>query len=154
MTVPVQATPAGLRVSASGAVFSGEPPMVIAPIAGANPDSGTTAATQSVASAFFTGYGVSDVSYLIPPGAPVTGLSGAATFVALAGWTVQTAAAAGTGSSAPATPAAGIGTASVTWQLAGTGVQITQQYAASLSFTSGRWYTAALGPAATFTTNQ
>ena len=151
LTVPVQATPAGLRVSASGAVFSGEPPMVIAPIAGANPDSGTTAATQSVTSAFFTGYGVSDVSYLIPPGAPVTGLSGAATFVALANWTVQTAAAAGTGSSAPATPAAGIGTASVTWQLAGTGIQITQQYAASLSLTSGRWYTAALGPATTFT---
>lgn len=153
LTVPVQATPTGLRVSASGAVFSGEPPMVIAPIAGANPDSGTTAATQSVASAFFTGYGVSDVSYLIPTGAPVTGLSGAATFVSLAGWTVQTAAA-GAGSSSPAAPAAGIGTASVTWQLAGTGIQITQQYAASLSLTSGRWYTAALGPAATFTTNQ
>jgi len=153
LTVPVQATPAGLRVSASGAVFSGEPPMVIAPIVGANPDSATTAATQSVAAAFFTGYGVSDVSYLIPTGAPVTGLSGAATFVSLAGWTVQTAAA-GAGSSSPAAPAAGIGTASVTWQLAGTGIQITQQYAASLSLTSGRWYTAALGPAGTFTTNQ
>jgi len=151
LTVPVESTPAGLRVSSEGAVFSGEPPMVIAPIVGADPDSATTAATQSVASAFFTGYGVSDVSYLIPPGAPVTGLSGAATFVSLANWTVQTAAAAGTGSSAPAAPAAGIGTASVTWQLAGTSVQITQPYAVSLSFTSGRWYTAALGPATTVT---
>ncbi len=150
LTVPVESTPAGLRVSASGAVFSGEPPMVIAPIGGSNPDSATTAATQSVASAFFTGYGVSDVSYLIPTGAPVIGLSGAATFVSLANWTVQTAAA-GAGSSSPAAPAAGIGTASVTWQLAGTGIQITQQYAASLSFTSGRWYTAALGPATTLT---
>jgi len=150
LTVPVESTPAGLRVSGSGAVFTGEPPTVIAPIVGADPDSATTAATQVVASAFFTGYGVSDVSYLIPPGAPVTGLGGAATFVSLANWTVQTAAA-GTGSSAPATPAAGIGTASVTWQLAGTSVQITQPYAVSLSFTSGRWYTAALGPATTFT---
>ena len=152
LTVPVEATPAGLRVSASGAVFSGEPPMVIAPIATANPDSATTAATQSVASAFFTGYGVSDVSYLIPTGAPVTGLSGAATFVSLGNWTVQTAAAAA-GSASPAPPVAGIGTASVTWQLAGTGIEITQQYAALLSFTSGRWYTAALAPATTFTTN-
>ncbi len=149
LTVPVESTPAGLRVSGSGAVFTGEPPMVIAPIVGADPDSATTAATQSVASAFFTGYGVSDVSYLIPSGASVTGLGGAATFVSLANWTVQTAA--GTGSSAPATPAAGIGTAAVTWQLAGTGVQITQPYAVSLSFTSGRWYTAALGPATTVT---
>lgn len=153
LTVPVESTPAGLRVSATGAVFSGEPPMVITPIATANPDSATTAATQSVAAAFFTGYGVSDVSYLVPTGAPVTGLSGAATFVSLGNWTVQTAAAAVAGSASPAAPAAGIGTASVTWQLAGTGIEITQQYAALLSFTSGRWYTAALAPATTFTTN-
>lgn len=142
ITVPVESTPAGLRVSASGGVFTGEPPTVITPIAGANPDAATTAATAAVGTAFFTGYAASDVSYLIPPGAPVTGLGGAATFVSLADWTVHTAPA-GTGPAA--TPTAGIGTAAVTWQLAGTDVQITQTYALSLTFTSGRWYTAALG---------
>ena len=153
ITVPVESTPAGLRVSASGGVFTGEPPTVIAPIAGADPDAATTAATAAVAPAFFTGYAASDVSYLIPTGAPVTGLGGAVTFVSLADWTVQTARA-GTAPGSAATPTAGIGTAAVTWQLAGTTVQITQTYALSLTFTSGRWYTAALGPATTAVANQ
>ena len=147
MTVPVESTPAGLRVSASGGVFTGEPPTVITPIAGSNSDAATAATTAAVAPAFFTGYAASDVSYLIPPGAPVTGLGGAVTFVSLADWTVQTAADTGTGTAA--TPTAGIGTAAVTWQLAGSTLQITQAYALSLTFTSGRWYTAALGPATT-----
>jgi len=150
ITVPVESTPAGLRVSGSGAVFTGEPPTVIAPIGGADPDSATTEATVSVAAAFFTGYAASDVSYLIPSGAAVTGLGGAVRFVSLANWTVRTAAAgAGSASASATTPTAGVGAAAVTWQLAGTAVQITQQYELSLTLTAGRWYTAALGPATT-----
>jgi len=149
LTVPVESTPAGLRVSGSGAVFTGEPPTVIPPIGG-DEDSATAEATASVAAAFFTGYASSDVSYLIPSGAAVTGLGGAVTFLSLANWTVQTAAAGADSASASATtPTGGIGTAAVTWQLAGTTVQITQPYQLSLTFTSGRWYTAALGPATT-----
>ena len=151
ITVPVETTPAGLAVSGSGGVFTGESPTAIAPIVGAEPDTATTGATAAVAPAFFAGYATSNVSYLMPAGAPVTGLSDAVRFVSLANWTVRTAAAGSDSTTGSTVTTTGIGTAAVTWQLAGTTLQITQQYQLSLTFSAGRWYTAALGPAATFT---
>ena len=151
ITVPLEATPAGLAVSDSGGVFAGESPTAIAPIVGAEPDTATTGATAEVAPAFFAGYATSNVSYLMPAGAPVTGLRDAVSFVSLANWTVSTAAAGSGSTSGSSLPTTGIGTAAVTWQLADTNLQITQQYQVSLTFNAGRWYTAALGPASTLT---
>ena len=136
LTVPVQATGAGIRVSGEGAVFSGETPQLVAQPAGAQVDQGVTTATQSAGTSLLAAYASSNLSYLAAPGVALNGLSGAVSLVSLTGWSV----------SLPPGGAAGTGTGLVTWQLAGTDLHITQPYAVALTNSQGRWYGAALSP--------
>ena len=137
LTVPVQATGAGIRVSGEGAVFSGEVPQLVAEPAGAQVDQGVTTATQPAGAALLAAYASSNLSYLAAPGVSLEGLNGAVSLVSLTGWSVSLPPGGGT---------AGAGTGLVTWQLAGTDLHIAQPYAVALTNSQGRWYGAALSP--------
>jgi hypothetical protein len=137
LTVPVQLTGAGVRVSGEGAVFAGESPLPTTDPAGAQGDQSVSAATIAAATSLFTAYASSNLSYLAAPGVSLSGLHGAVALLSLTGWSV---------SLLPGSPAAGFGSGLVTWQLAGTDLRITQPYAAALTKSQGRWYGAALGP--------
>ncbi len=151
VAVPVESTSAGLRVSAGGAVFTGEPPAQVSPASGGGRSAVVTAATAGLATAFFTGYAGSDVSYLAQPGASLSGLSGAVRLVSLTDWAVTTGPTATGGGAAGASPAAGTGVGAVTWQLTGTDLRVMQRYAVALSSSQGRWYVAALSPISSIT---
>ena len=139
LTVPVQSTGLGVRVSGEGGVFDGETPQLIAAPAGAQVDQGVTTATEPAGTSLLAAYASSNLSYLAAPGVALNGLSGAVTFVSLTGWSVAVPPG---GRSA----ASGTGTGLVTWQLAGTDLHIAQPYAVVLTNSQGRWYGAALSP--------
>jgi hypothetical protein len=168
LVVPVETTPAGLRVSAAGPVFSTEPAgQVTVPDVTTGIDADTVAATRDVAAAFFTGYAASNVAYLAAPGISMGGLGGAVTLASVDNWSVAipttaipttdiatTDTAGGADPTGPAGAAAatsGVGSGSVVWQLAGTELRVSQQYTVAMTHADGRWYAAALSPTRTTT---
>ena len=137
LTVPVQLTGIGVRVSGEGAVFAGENPQLVAEPAGAQVDQGVSTATTGVANSLLTAYASSDLSYLAAPGVSLNGLHSAAKLVSVTGWSV---------SLPPGSTTTGFGAGLVTWQLTGTDLLIAQPYAIALTNSQGRWYGAALSP--------
>ena len=148
LVVPVEVTPAGLRVSPAGPVFSADPAgLVNEPAGGQEAPAAMVEATTDVAEAFFAGYASSQVSYLAAPGVEMGGLAGTVSLASVDSWklTVPRTAAS---PDAPVDPTAGVGSGSVTWRVAGTGVSMRQQYTVAMTRGEGRWYAAALSPTA------
>jgi hypothetical protein len=140
VAVPIDTSSGAPKVAASGPVLTGETAGQVTAPAGAVGDTTTGAATQGVATSFFTAYANSDVAYLAAPGVNLAGLSGAVTLVSLTNWTAAVPA------DATTPPTSAVGTAAVTWQITGTDLQIKQQYAMALTSSQNRWYAAALSP--------
>ena len=143
LAVPVQASGGAVKVSAAGAVLSGEAPNSVMSDAAWQVDPATATATQPVATSFFAAYAQSNVAYLAQPGVDLAGLDGTVTPASVTGWTVAVPPAPASGTAAAAS---GVGAAAVTWQLAGTDLQIQQSYSIALTNSQNRWYIAALSP--------
>ena len=144
LAVPVQSSAGVVRVSASGAVLSGEAPNLVTADPAWLADPGITTATQPVVTSFFPAYAQSNAGYLAEPGVDLAGLAGTVTVASVTGWNVLVPSAPVSGSAAAAS--SGVGAAAVTWQLAGTDLQIQQSYSIALTNSQSRWYIAALSP--------
>jgi len=144
LAVPVQSSAGVVKVSASGAVLSGEAPTLVTSDPAWLADPATTTATASVVTSFFPAYAQSNAGYLAAPGVDLAGLAGTVTVASVTGWNVLVPPAPVSGSSAAAS--SGVGAAVVTWQLAGTDLQIQQSYSVALTNSQSRWYIAALSP--------
>ena len=144
LAVPVQSSGGAVKVSAAGAVLSGEAPNSVMSDAAWQVDPATATATQPVATSFFAAYAQSNVAYLAQPGVDLAGLGGTVTPASVTGWTVAVPPPPVSGTSAA--PTSGVGAAAVTWQLAGTDLQIQQTYSIALTNSQNRWYIAALSP--------
>jgi len=144
LAVPVQSSAGVVRVSASGAVLSGEAPNLVTADPAWLADPATTTATASVVTSFFPAYAQSNAGYLAEPGVDLAGLAGTVTVASVTGWNVLVPPAPVSGSASPAS--SGVGAAAVTWQLAGTDLQIQQSYSIALSNSQSRWYISTLSP--------